>query len=150
MYHLLLAHAALRWLVFFALIWAIFRAAKGYINRTAFSKADRAAVSAASILSHIQLLVGFGLYFISPTAQYFWSERSFAWSDALFFAIVHFVLMTIAIVLITIGSALAKRETDDRAIFRAILWYYGLGFLLILIAIPWPFSPLAQRPWLRY
>ncbi len=71
------------------------------------------------------------------------------WSDSLYFGIVHFGLMTLAIVLITIGSALAKREMDDRRKFKVVFNYYGLALLIILIAIPWPFSPLAQRPFIR-
>jgi uncharacterized membrane protein AbrB (regulator of aidB expression) len=58
-------------------------------------------------------------------------------------------MMTIAIILITIGAAMAKRETDDKKQYRIIFQYFTIALLLILIAIPWPFSPLAQRPFIR-
>jgi hypothetical protein len=149
MYHLILFHSLLRWVVLLGLLWALIVAAQGYFSKRDFRRSDRIAISAGSISSHIQLLIGFGLYFWSPIAQSFWSDRPVAWNEAKFFGLVHFGLMTAAIILITIGSALAKRETEPRKQFSAVLWYYGLGLLLILIAIPWPFSPLAQRPWFR-
>jgi predicted membrane channel-forming protein YqfA (hemolysin III family) len=95
------------------------------------------------------LLLGFILYFKSPVAQGFWADKSFRWTDNLFFGMVHFAMMTIAIILITIGAAMAKRETDDKKQYRIIFQYFTIALLLILIAIPWPFSPLAQRPFIR-
>jgi uncharacterized membrane protein len=71
-------------------------------------------------------------------------------TGAFFFGIIHIVLMLVAIILITIGSAMAKRKTGDEQKFKTILLWYSLGLLLILIAIPWPFSPLAQRPYMRF
>ncbi len=100
-------------------------------------------------ISHIQLIFGFILYFQSPVVQGFWSEKSFHWTDNLFFGIIHFTLMSVAIVMITIGAALAKRETDDKKRFKIIFQYFAFAFTVILIAIPWPFSPLAQRPFIR-
>jgi predicted membrane channel-forming protein YqfA (hemolysin III family) len=86
----------------------------------------------------------------SPVVKGFWDERSFQWNDSLFFALVHIGLMTTAIVLITIGSALAKKAPEDRQKFNMVFTYYGIALLIILLAIPWPFSPLAQRPLLRF
>ena len=57
--------------------------------------------------------------------------------------------MTLAVVLITIGSSAAKRQVTDTARFRTLAIWMGIGFLILFAAIPWPFSPLAQRPLLR-
>jgi hypothetical protein len=57
--------------------------------------------------------------------------------------------MLTAIVLITIGSAKAKRKKQDRDKFRVIALWYTIGLLLILSSIPWAFSPLVSRPYLR-
>lgn len=149
MYYLILFHSALRWLLLFALSWAVFIAWKGRTSRQPFQNKDRIAVSAASILSHIQLILGFALYYWSPLAQGFWAQHTEGWNDAKFFAMVHFGLMSIAIVLITIGSALAKRDSEDHQKFNSVFLYYSIALLIILVAIPWPFSPLAQRPYFR-
>lgn len=150
MYYLLLVHSTLRWLILPALIWAVFTGWEGRRFDRPFRLADRIAVSTVSILAHIQLLLGFWMYIESPVVKGFWAERSFRWNDPLFFSLIHFALMVTAIVLITIGSALVKRDLEDHKKFSVVFRYYGLALLIILLAIPWPFSPLAQRPWLRF
>ena len=150
MYYMILIHSVMRWLVLIALLWAVFTGWEGRVFKRAFRLSDRIAVSVTSVLSQIQLLLGFWLYMESPVVKGFWDERSFHWNDSLFFALVHIGLMTTAIVLITIGSALAKRHVEDRKKFSAVFTYCGIALLIILLAIPWPFSPLAQRPLLRF
>ncbi|HOY05808.1 MAG TPA: hypothetical protein PLO67_10430 [Saprospiraceae bacterium] len=148
--YMILIHSVMRWLILIVLLWAVFTGWEGRTFKRPFRVSDRIAVSAASVLSHVQLLLGFWLYMESPVVKGFWNERSFHWNDSLFFALVHFGLMTTAIVLITIGSALAKRDMEDRKKFSTVFRYYGIALLIILLAIPWPFSPLAQRPLLRF
>jgi hypothetical protein len=140
----------MRWLILIVLLWAVFTGWEGRTFKRPFRVSDRIAASAASVLSQIQLLLGFWLYMESPVVKGFWDERSFQWNDSLFFALVHIGLMTTAIVLITIGSALAKKAPEDRQKFNMVFTYYGIALLIILLAIPWPFSPLAQRPLLRF
>lgn len=101
-------------------------------------------------IAHIQLLLGMTLYFQSPTVMF----RMSGTTDKLlneqdFFRYVHIALMITAIVLITIGSAKAKRQQDDQAKYRIMLRWFGVALLVIFIAIPWPFSPLAGRPLFR-
>jgi D-alanyl-lipoteichoic acid acyltransferase DltB (MBOAT superfamily) len=149
MYHLIVTHSVFRYLLLIVLIVTIYLAWEGRFFDKKYSKTDKILAGATSGISHIQLILGFILYFKSPVAQGFWANKSFQWSDNLFFGIVHFTLMSIAIVAITIGAALAKRETDDKKRFKITLQYFTFALILILIAIPWPFSPLAQRPFIR-
>jgi uncharacterized membrane protein AbrB (regulator of aidB expression) len=149
MYHLIATHSVFRYLLLLVLLVTIYLAWEGQFFNKKYTKIDRVLAGATSGISHIQLILGFILYFQSPVAQGFWANKSFQWSDNLFFGIVHFTLMSIAIVLITIGAALAKRETDDKKRYKIILQYFIFALILISIAIPWPFSPLAQRPFIR-
>jgi hypothetical protein len=57
--------------------------------------------------------------------------------------------MFIAVIVITIGSAKAKRAATHRAKYRVMLTWYAIALLILFIAIPWPFSPLAGRPLIR-
>lgn len=66
-----------------------------------------------------------------------------------FFGMIHSLLMLVAIIVITFGSALAKRKTTDREKFKTMLYWFSIALIIILIAIPWPFSPLANRPYFR-
>lgn len=144
-------HSIVRWLVLLSLVFAIFKAAKGYITNAAFSKADNAIRHWTATIAHIQLVIGILFYTQSPVVKYFWADVKEAVSntEVLFFGLIHMALMLVAIVIITISSALAKRKETDREKFKTMLWWFSIALCIIIIAIPWPFSPLASRPYLR-
>ncbi len=102
-------------------------------------------------IAHIQLILGVWLYLISPITTFFIHH----FADAVhireirFFGIEHSSTMLIAVLLITVGSALAKRKKSDRDKFKTIAIWFTIALLLILAAIPWEFSPLVSRPYLR-
>jgi cytochrome bd-type quinol oxidase subunit 2 len=138
-------------LVLLSLIYAIIRAYKGYISNREFSKTDDSIRHWTATIAHIQLVLGISLYSQSPIVSYFWKNFNTAKEsfDLLFFGLIHIFLMLISIVLITIGSALAKRKKTDKEKFKTMLLWFGLGLIIIFIAIPWPFSPLSNRPYFR-
>ena len=144
-------HSLTRWLVLAGMIYSIFRAFKGYRSAATFSKTDDKVRHWTATIAHIQLMLGITLYAQSPIVTYFWQHKAQAIKsmDATFFGIIHILVMLTAIVIITIGSALAKRTISDNGKFKTILIWYGIALVLILIAIPWPFSPLAARPYFR-
>lgn len=148
---LLVLHSLLRWLVLISLLLAIYTAYKGWRNNTAFTKRDNTVRHWTATIAHIQLTVGFILYFKSPVTAWFWKNFSVAvhQADAAFFGLIHFVLMLTAITILTIGSAMAKRKATDHEKFKTMLLWFSIALLIILIAIPWPFSPLANRPYIR-
>ncbi len=134
------AHSGLRWLVLAAIIIAIvnsFGKTKGGIT---FSPKDKKKALFALIFTHIQLLLGLALYFISPKVVFDGASMK---SDVMrFYLVEHSVMMLLAVVLITIGYSKAKRIAMDGKKFKTIMIYYGLGLILILISIPWPFRGL--------
>jgi hypothetical protein len=148
---LIYCHSAIRWLLLAALGTAIYRAYRGYTSGYVFSKGDNALRHWAATIAHIQLVLGILLYTQSPVVKYFMQHRGEAGEvrEATYFGIVHIALMLVAIVVITIGSALAKRQGTDKEQYRTMLLWYAIALLIIFIAIPWPFSPLAQRPYFR-
>ncbi|WP_233565959.1 MULTISPECIES: hypothetical protein [unclassified Flavobacterium] len=83
--------------------------------------------------------------------KYFWKnfKEGIQNKEFAFFGLLHIFLMLISIVLITIGSALAKRKAADEDKFKTMLLWFSIALLIIFIAIPWPFSPLANRPYYR-
>lgn len=148
---LLFFHSIVRWLVLAALLYSIYRAWKGYKNHRPFTKTDNAVRHWTATIAHIQLIIGFTLYLKSPQIKYFfsWPQLAIRQPEMAFFAIAHILLMLLSIVIITIGSALAKRKLTDREKFRTMMSYYSIALLLIFLAIPWPFSPFAHRPYIR-
>jgi len=134
-----------------SLIYAIFKAFKGIKAKRPFTKANDSIRHWTATIAHIQLVIGIMLYSQSPLVKYFWRNFSVAVKnpDAAFFGFIHVFLMSTAIVLITIGSALAKRKLTDQEKFRTMFNWFGLALIIILLSIPWPFYPFAARPLLR-
>lgn len=148
---LLVLHSLIRWLVLAFLLYAIYRAFVGLANDRTFSKSDNAFRHWTATVAHIQLMIGIILYTQSPLVKYFWKvkESSFQNVELTFYGLIHIILMLTAIVVITIGSAKAKRQQTDKKKFKTIIVWFTIGLILIFVAIPWPFSPLSGRPYFR-
>lgn len=147
---ILTIHNALRWLVLGSSLLTVVLSYVGWLGNKPYRPADQTLRVVATSIAHTQLLAGMYLYTLSPFVRYYWTQRtgdeSFEFS---FFSLVHSSLMLTAIVIMTIGSSKAKRQADDRLRFKTTALYFTVGLLLILIAVPWPFSPLANRPLVR-
>lgn len=149
-YTLLLLHSAVRWLVLTSLLTAIYRAVAGYAGNKPFTKLDDGVRHWTATIAHIQLVLGITIYFQSPVVKYTVANTANASvTDHSFFKYIHISLMLLSVVLITIGSAMAKRKETDREKFNTMLMWFGMALLIIFMAIPWPFSPLAARPYYR-
>ena len=147
----LLLHSLFRWLVLLSLCYAIARSYRGYYYRLAFSYLDNKIRHWTATISHIQLILGVLLYIKSPIIQYYFSDFKNLitnW-ELTFFGLFHFIMMLSAIVVITVGSAKAKRTKTASEKFRTMLIWFSIALIIIFIAIPWPFSPLANRPYIR-
>ncbi|RYZ48922.1 MAG: hypothetical protein EOO14_21450 [Chitinophagaceae bacterium] len=144
-------HSHLRWFVLASLLYALYRAYKGIRSDAPFSKTDNGVRHWTATIAHIQLMIGMVLYFQSPIITYFRTNFNEAKKsvDTLFFGLIHPLLMLTAIVLLTIGSAKTKRKRSDKEKFMTILIWYAIALMIILLAVPWPFSPLANRPYFR-
>ena len=148
---LLFVHSAVRWLVLLSLFYAVISSYKGYQSKSSFTKTDNLVRHWTATIAHIQLMLGIVLYSQSALIKYFWNHFAEASKDlsTLFFGLIHLFLMLLAIVIITIGSAVAKRKTLDSEKFKTMLIWFSIALVIIFIAIPWPFSPLANRPYFR-
>jgi len=152
MYQILLPiHNTLRWLILAGLLLSIYRSYRGYFSNFTFSKTDHILRHWVTSIVHVQLIVGMLLYFKSPMVTYLFNnfKTGIYNSSTVFFGLIHSSLMLVFVVLITIGSATAKRAATDKNKFRLMLMYFGSALFILLIAIPWPFSPFAARPLFR-
>lgn len=150
MYSSLLAiHSLFRWLVLLSLLYAIGSAYQGYSKNRAFTKTDDSIRHWTATIAHIQLIIGFTLYLISPLIRVFLNTVKQSTGQLVFFGFAHIGLMLAALVVITISSASAKRRLTSQEKFRTMLVWFSIGLAIILLAIPWPFSPFANRPYIR-
>ena len=152
MYQLLLSlHSITRWLVLLSLFYTIWLSIKGMVTQGLFTRVDNLARHLTATVIHVQLLLGLYLYTISPVVKVNFELQNTGkiMDEQLFFKYLHIGLMIAAVVLVTIGSAKTKRIQADRLKFSTMLAWYTAALMIILIAIPWPFSPLSNRPLLR-
>jgi cytochrome b561 len=152
MYQTLLAlHSLVRWFVLASLLLAIYNGYKGWLTNKPFSKYDNKVRHWTATITHIQLCIGLWLYFISPIINYFLHNYKEAvhQREIRFFGMEHNLMMLAAIIIITIGSAKAKRKPTDQEKFKTMALWFTVGLLIILLSIPWTFSPLASRPLFR-
>ena len=92
------------------------------------------------IVSHIQLLIGLVLYFVSPRLQMF-SELGMGgvMKDAVnrLYLVEHPFVNIIAVALITIGYSKHKKKLTSHAKLKTIAIFYTIALLLFLSRIPW-------------
>lgn len=95
------------------------------------------------IVTHIQLLLGMILYFISPLFDLWSSMGSGVMKDSAtrLLLVEHPITNIIAIILITVGFSKHKRMTDSAKQYKTIMIFYGLGLLFLLSRIPWNVWP---------
>lgn len=144
-------HNAMRWLVVGSLIATLVSGYSGWLRPRSYRPADQTLRVVTTSLLHVQLLIGIYLYTLSPIIRYYWKFHP-SFGDAIefpFFSLIHSSLMFVAVVIMTIGSSTAKRLKDDQQKFKTTAIYFTIGFVLLILAVPWPFSPLVNRPWFR-
>ena len=148
---LLALHSLTRWAVLVFIIYSVYRAFTGLTKGRKFSKTDNALRHWTATIAHIQLMIGMILYTQSPVVKYFWSSTKSAGQnlEVAFYGLIHLTMMLAAIIVLTIGSAMAKRKRTDKEQFKTMLVFFSIALFIIFVAIPWPFSPLANRPYTR-
>ncbi len=132
-------HSYWAYIVLLLLVVAVINSVRGILQKKEFSEADLRIGLFALIVSHIQLLIGFGWYFMSPWFKALKTNGAEVMSDkgVRLLAVEHPMTMIFAIVLLTIGWSKHKKKTDSLAKFKTIAIFYGLALLLILSRIPW-------------
>ena len=132
------AHSGVAYLALLSLVIVIFWALIGSLSGREFQERDRKIAMIAFIISHIQLLLGLILYFVSPLGFSLLTSGS-AMSDSAtrLTALEHPLINIVAIVLISIGYIRSKKLDASRAKFRSIYMLYAIGFVLIISRIPW-------------
>jgi glucose uptake protein GlcU len=129
------AHSGLRWIALILLVVAVITAIGRWQSRNSYTEGNRKLYLFTLIAVHTQLVLGLILLFISPKVNFsMMSEKLYR-----FYSVEHTVGMLLAIALITIGYSRSKRATNDTTKHRLVGIFYGIGLLLILASIPWPF-----------
>jgi uncharacterized membrane protein YozB (DUF420 family) len=133
-------HSITRWLVLITIILAIVYAIVGLIKGGNANEMKCRQNRFAFLLTHIQLLIGLVLYFISPKVIF--AGESMKDPLLRFFLVEHIALMLVAVVLVTIGFIKFQKAELPQQRHKITVIYYGIALLLMLVSIPWPFRNL--------
>ena len=135
---LLLIHSLTRWLIVIALGYVFGRSLAAWRNGRPYGRTDDIWRASTIGICHTQLIIGYLLYFAySPVTKYFVQTGSFENYQAVFFGVYHIALMTIAILVASVGGALVKRAADAKRQHQLTVIYFGTTLLLVLGGIPW-------------
>ncbi len=130
-------HSGWAYLALLLLVFAVVNSLIGKSSKKEFTAKDRKIALFGLIATHIQLVIGLILYFVSDLGFKQLSGAAMKNAELRLTVLEHPILNIVAIILITIGWSKHKKATTSQAKFNNIFVFYGLGLLLILSRIPW-------------
>ncbi|NCT17861.1 MAG: hypothetical protein COZ75_05850 [Flavobacteriaceae bacterium CG_4_8_14_3_um_filter_34_10] len=137
-------HSYWAYLVLLILLLASLNALIKYFSNQPFGAKDFRISLFGLIVTHIQVLIGFILYFSHPALGFASFTRDdltmadiMGNSDLRLFAVEHPLVMLIAVVLITIGYSKHKKQLTSKGKFKMLALFYTIALLLVLSRIPW-------------
>ncbi len=140
MYNILkTVHSYWAFFVLTILFIAILNSLIRIISKKSFNSTDLRISLFGLIFSHIQLLIGLILYFISPWFDQ-WSSLGMGVmknNESRLYLVEHPITNILAIFFITIGWSLHKKQSESSKKFLRISLFYGFGYILLLSRIPW-------------
>ncbi len=134
---LLHAHSGLRWIALLFLLLTVAISLKNWLSKSQeWNKPATTIYKLNTIFIHIQFLLGIVLLFISPKMNFSGDWKA---NEVIrFFTFQHIPSMIIAVILITVAGAVAKRRAKIPSRHMIIAILNLLALILILTNIPWP------------
>lgn len=133
-------HSYWAYLVLIILIIAVVNAIAKSIGGKEYSPKDFRISLFTLIVSHIQLLIGFILYFVSPRFAAF-SELGMGgvMKDAVnrLYLVEHPLINIIVVALITIGYSKHKKKLTSAPKLKTIAIFYTIALVFLVSRIPW-------------
>lgn len=130
---LLHLHSYLPFLLLIMIFVVLLNSLRGWIAGTSFDKYSNKFVLISMILIHLQWTVGAILYFVSPNVK----SMGEAMGDSLsrLYALEHPLLMTVALVLVTIARSKSKKSNEPKH-HRTNFIFFALALACILLCLP--------------
>jgi uncharacterized membrane protein len=128
-------HSGWAYLALLVIVIATINAFSGWFSKREFTAKDKRIALFGLIATHLQLVIGFVLYFISPKGLESLGQMEEA--ELRLTSLEHPLVNILAIVLITIGWSRHKKAVVSDLKFKSIFVFYLLGLVLILVRIPW-------------
>lgn len=133
-------HSYWAYLVLIVLIIAVVNAIAKSVGKKEYSPKDFRISLFTLIVSHIQLLIGLLLYFVSPRLALF-SEVGMGaiMKDSInrLYLVEHPLINIIVVAIITIGYSKHKKKLTSAPKLKTIAIFYTIALVLLVSRIPW-------------
>lgn len=134
-------HSYWAYLVLLIVIVATLNALAGLFSKKEYGPKDFRISLFALIVTHIQLLIGLILLFVSPLGIKNISNLGMGEvmknSEFRLYAVEHPLMMILTVVFITIGYSSHKKKLLSNKKFKTLSIFYTIGLVLMLSRIPW-------------
>ncbi len=134
-------HSYWAYLTLFTVVIATINAFAGWLGKKEFQPKDFRISLFALLFTHIQVVIGLILLFLSPKGMGAITNNGMGavMKDAnlRLFIVEHPLMMIVAVILITIGYSKQKKKLTSAKKFKSLAIFYGIALLLILSRIPW-------------
>ncbi|HEX5170262.1 MAG TPA: cytochrome B [Cyclobacteriaceae bacterium] len=133
MYNIFLhSHSYIRYFILICLIAVIIKSFIGWLNNKPYTAFDNKLGLYLLIFTHLQLVAGIVLYFISPFVQF--NSETMKDKVTRFWTVEHVTGMLIVVALITIARSTSKRMSSDQLRHKRLA-IVNLIALIVVIAM---------------
>jgi len=134
-------HSHWAYLVLLIVLLATINALAGFFSKREYGAKDFRISLFALIVTHIQLLIGLILYFVSPLGFQNISKSGMGAvmkdATARLYAVEHPMVMILTVIFITIGYSKHKKKLLSNGKFKTLAIFYTIALVLMLSRIPW-------------
>jgi hypothetical protein len=130
---LLITHSYLRYIILIMLLIVIIASLIGLINKKPYTDTDNKLSLFLFISTHLQLLLGLILFFVSPVVQF--SGAAMKDPSTRYWLVEHSTGMLIAIVLITLARTTSKKMANSEARHKRMFVFNLIALAIIILTI---------------
>lgn len=133
-------HSWWAYLVLIVLIITVVNSLLGLTSKKDYGATDFRLALFSLIVTHIQLLIGIILYFVSPYFQAFGQGGMgtvMKDSTLRLYLVEHPLMMVLAVILITIGYSKHKKKLTSKPKFKTLSIFYTIALIFMLSRIPY-------------
>jgi len=144
-FSVLMAHSWLRWIIMISLLIVLFRALYGWIKRSDYTNCDNIMGIILVGATHIQVLLGFWLYFFLSPMTTTPAPANFMKNPVLrYWKVEHFFIMIVFLILVQLGRSISKRRTTALRKNKVLSIFAILAFAVLLFGLPWSNKPYGR------
>ena len=136
-----IVHSSWAYLVVLIVTLATINAFVKYVAKKEYGPKDFRISLFALIVTHLQLLIGIVIFFVSPNVVWFTEGIATAeiMKDPLLrlYNVEHPTIMIAMVAFLTVGYSKHKKKLTSTPKFKMLAIFYAIAFILMLSRIPW-------------